>query len=382
MDSATSATTMTEALKIAKAVRTAFNIYRFDHLDSASLEVALKLFKNKGWKLPPSLQSPEPEEELTLLRAIKDYITSHDKNRTERKLFAIDRLVEYFGEHMPLERINVSEVKKYRRHRQGQGVSNATINIEISALSGIFREQLEMDVIDSNPCSVIRRLPQNQRDSYLSWDDFNRMMEVADWLHQIILMLYYTGMRPSEVFELDWSEIDFGRRMIILPACRTKEGKNENQEIIHEKRVPMRKEVFELLSSLKHPDTKLMRATGRVFTHKGRLITRGTKRKCWSRICRLTGLEGFQLRDFRHTFKTNLTYSDVQETVVDAIVGHATHLEVSKLYIHCSDTKLLEAVNKMTLDHGPTAISQSGRKKSDAKMTPNTVSKTIGHAGT
>ena len=241
---------------------------------------------------------------------------------------------------------------------------------------------MEMEAIDSSPCSPIRRLPQNQRDSYISWDDFNRMMEVSDWLHPIILIMYYTGMRPSEVFELDWSEIDFGRKMIILPPCRTKEGKNENQKTLHEKRVPMRNEVLDLLFSLKHPDRNLIRLTGRVFTHKGRFITRGTKRKCWSRICRLTGMEGLQLRDFRHTFKTNLTYSGVQETVVDAIVGHATHLEVRKLYIHCSDNKLLEAIDKMTFDHGPTAIGQSGQKKSDAKLTPNSISKRIGHAVT
>ena len=61
MDCATSATNLKEANRIETAVRTAFNIYRFDHLDSASLEVALKLFKNKEWKLPPDLQNPEPE---------------------------------------------------------------------------------------------------------------------------------------------------------------------------------------------------------------------------------------------------------------------------------------------------------------------------------
>jgi hypothetical protein len=44
------------------------------------------------------------------------------------------------------------------------------------------------------------------------------------------------------------------------------------------------------------------------------------------------------------------------------------------------DNKLLDAVNKMTMDDGPTAISQSDRKKSDVKMTSNPVSKRIGHA--
>lgn len=77
-------------------------------------------------------------------------------------------------------------------------------------------------------------------------------------------------------------------------------------------------------------------------------------------------------------FQEQVFFSTVRIT----IVGHATYLEVRKLYIHCSDNKLVEAVNKMTLDHGPTAISQSGRKKSDAKMTPNSVSKRIGHAVT
>ena len=59
----------------------------------------------------PELQTPEPEEELTLLRGIDDYLRADEKrNNTERKVFAIDRLVEFFqkqfplGEHFPLSR--------------------------------------------------------------------------------------------------------------------------------------------------------------------------------------------------------------------------------------------------------------------------------------
>ena len=79
---------------------------------------------------------------------------------------------------MALETIKVSDVKRRRRRRQSQSLSNGTINIEISTLIGIFREQLEMDAIDSNPCSPVRRPPVNQRDWYISRDDFNRIMEV------------------------------------------------------------------------------------------------------------------------------------------------------------------------------------------------------------
>jgi integrase len=371
MDTSCSATNKKEAERIEKAVRNAFAIYRFDHLDPASLEVVIKIFQNKGWKLPPELDNPDPQQELTLLKTIKEYFQADERNRTQRKLYAIDRLVEYFGEGTPLEKITVSLVKKYRKHRTNAGVSNGTVNIEVSCLSGIFREQLEQGAMEMNPCSLVPRLPETQRDTYISWDDFQRMLGAADWLQPIITILYYTGMRPSEVFDLDWAEVNFSRRMIILPPSRMKEGKNANQKALRDKRVPMRREVYDLLWSLRHPDENVVRLSGRVFTHKGREITRGTKRKCWARMCKLVGLGAAQLRDLRHTFKSNAAMSGVDRTIRNAIVGHATHLPVEDLYIHIPDHKLLEAVDAMTFEHGASYAGFEDGEKSDANLTPN-----------
>ncbi len=365
MDTATLAISEGDAKKIEKAVKTAFGIYRFDHLDPEAREVAVNIFKNKGWKIPPELQTPEPEEELTLLRGIDDYLRTDEKrNNTERKLFAIDRLVEFFqkqfllGEKVSLEQIKVADVKKYQRTRQETKVRGATINIEVAVLSGIFRHQIEEERLRFNPCSMVRRLPEYRRNTYISHSDFQRMAELAGWLRPIIVMMYFTGMRPSEVFDLDWSEIDFSRRMIILPPERTKEGKNENQEFVEPKSIPMRWEVVELLQSMRHQEGNVVHISGRVFTHKGKPITRQMKRKCWARICKVTRLSGLQLRDLRHAFKTNLEMSGVREVIVDRVVGHATQLEVRKGYIHVSDNELLAAVDNMTFDHGSTVREQ------------------------
>ena len=67
MDTATSATSKAEAQKVEKAVKNAFRINRFDHLDPVSLEVVMKIFQNKGWKNPAELDAPDPQEALTLL---------------------------------------------------------------------------------------------------------------------------------------------------------------------------------------------------------------------------------------------------------------------------------------------------------------------------
>jgi integrase len=381
MDTVTSATSQSEAKRIEKAVRTAFQINRFDHLDPASLEVVVKIFKNKGWKMPAEISVAEPQQELTLLRGIEEYLKADPKNRTQRKLYAIDRLVECLGEDSPLDKISVAKIKSYRRERLSNGVSNGTINIEVSALSGIFTEQLERGTLEINPCSMVPRLPEPQRDTYISWDDFQSILQVADWLQPILVVLYHTGMRPSEVFDLDWKEVNFSRRMIILPPDRTKEGKNPNQKTLREKRVPMRQEVYDLLWTMKYAgEDNVVPMSGPVFTHKGRQITRGTKRKCWARILRITGLEGVQMRDLRHTFKTNMALSGIDRTIRNAIVGHATRLPVEDLYIHIPDHKLLEAVEGMTFDHGASEVSSYGGEKSDAKMTPKLAEKEKGQA--
>ena len=61
------------------------------------MEVAVGIFKNKGWALPPELHVPDPEQESTLLVGIRDYLEADEMNRTQRKLFAIDRLVGYLA---------------------------------------------------------------------------------------------------------------------------------------------------------------------------------------------------------------------------------------------------------------------------------------------
>lgn len=167
LQTVTSAVNEAEAKRIERSVKTAFNIYRFDHLEPKALEVTMKVFETKGWKLPDELAAPEPTKELTLFQGIKDYLDAAERNRTVRKVFAIDRIVEYFGENTPLENITVLQVRKYRDHRLSQGVTNATVNIEVSTLSGIFRVQVENRSLEFNPCSMISRLPESQRDVYI-----------------------------------------------------------------------------------------------------------------------------------------------------------------------------------------------------------------------
>jgi integrase len=236
IETVTAAKSIAEAKGIEKDVKSAFRVYRFDNLDTAALEFVVKTFENKGWAMPLELGRSEPQHELTLVDAVKGFLKADQRHRAERNIYAVDRLVEHFGEAFPLKEIKVGRIKEYQRTRQ-QKVENGTVNRELAVLSSILRVQVEHENIDFNPCLLVKRLPANQRDSYLSWEDFNNLLDHSWWIRDLLVVLYYTGMRFNEVANLRWEMYKPDRRMLVLPADMTKEGKNPNKTRLRPKRV-------------------------------------------------------------------------------------------------------------------------------------------------
>ncbi len=363
----TPASNATEAKRIEKAVKTAFKINSFGHLDPASLEVVVRTYENKGWALPSELARPQPEEELTLIKATRDYLQADPKHRSERNLYAIDNIVGHFGEHYPLKDIKVADVRAYQRAR-GEKVENGTVNREFGVLSGIFRLQLEWERIEMNPCAMARRLPEKQRDSYLSWEDFNRLLDHSWWLRDILTMMFYTGMRFCEVVNLRWEMYKPERRMMVLPPEATKEGKSANKVRLRSKRVPLRREVMEMLEARRRGGGEnVVRAIGLVFiyegrysdhcgTYQGKPLAASTVRKAWAKAVQKSGLDGLQIRDLRHTWKTNAQRSGMDPTTRNLIVGHSSQRSVEDRYIRVSDEELLKAVDRMRFDNGWTEL--------------------------
>lgn len=92
-----------------------------------------------------------------MIRAVEDYLKADERHRAERNLFAIDRLVEHFGERYPMANLKVPQIRQYRKVRL-QKVQNATVNREIAVLSGMFRVQVEREAVEFNPCLLVKRL--------------------------------------------------------------------------------------------------------------------------------------------------------------------------------------------------------------------------------
>jgi len=263
--------------------------------------------------------------------------------------------VEKFGKDTLVKSLWVPELRSYREDRLKVNAAPSTINWEMSTLSKLFGVLIENKLVKDNPVRSLKRLSvkSGEREVYLSFEDVNRIAQhCPDWFKSIIWTAYYTGMRRGELIGLIRKQVNLTSRIINLKPDQTKEG--------HPKRIPIHTKLLPVLSNV-YKITSL--GTDRLFLiqdQKGvRPIGLETFKNCWPRACESLRLEKPwpRFHDLRHTWRTNARRSGIDAQVAEAIMGHwFKGKSVNDRYGRISDKELLDAIDKMTFDHGETEI--------------------------
>jgi len=355
------------ARKIEQALMAAIKYKDYRYLDDESRRVCIQLFNNRGWTLPPALITSVGHqgaaEELTLVKAI-DYCETDpevlDLKDSKRYEQCFAHVLAYWGENFPVSYIKARQIKEYMLTRKGQGAAGATVNRERSVLSKMFKVLLEAELIDRNPVKDTKPADERegQRDAYLSFTDFNKIVaECSDWAKPIFRTLYFTGMRRGEVLNLTWDNVNLKKRIITLDLNQTKERRP--------KRVP--------ISRILMPDFKKANRVRRLFQDRVFLNNEGHAphedylSRIWRTAVKAVGINPRPtVHDLRHCWKTNAMRSRVHPAIADAIVGHGDRLkDVRSRYLSISDADLLDAIDRMRFDFGDTDIRVTVREKAE-----------------
>ena len=146
-----------------------------------------------------------------------------------------------------------------------------------------------------------------------------------------MLFRSYTGARKREILDAKWEEIDFNRRLLMIPAARSKSKK------VHY--IPLSDAAIELLQSL----PRLEDVPWVFFNPK-------TKKPpvsifgAWDTIRKNIGIPEVRLHDLRHSFASFLVNSGRSLYEVQKLLGHHDP-KVTMRYAHLSPGAMLEAVN-------------------------------------
>ena len=175
--------------------------------------------------------------------------------------------------------------------------------------------------LGENPCRLAARPPKPRprtrimcdRELHVLWQILGQ--ESMPWNAAIKLILL-TGQRRGEVFDADWSEFDFNRRLWTIPARHSKNGR--------EHRVPLSDLAIRLLG-------EIPRGVGpKLFPARGH-PTRGASgfSKAMKRITAAVGAatdntSNFTLQDLRRTVATGLQRLGVRLEVTECVLNHAS----------------------------------------------------------
>lgn len=151
----------------------------------------------------------------------------------------------------------------------------------------------------------------------------------------VFTTLFYSGMRPIEVFSLRCDWVDIERRWIALPNSKTGEPRG----------VPMHEFLVPMLSALKKRGGIMFR-TPRGGAYPVREGISGQMKTAVRMARKRSGIADISAYTARHSVSTQLVVSGVHPHIKDQILGHAVD-DMSRLYTNVPQAPLIAAINKL-----------------------------------
>lgn len=208
-------------------------------------KVLEKKLKN-GWN-PFDDISPE-EDSFRLVEAL-DFALKKKKNVIAPKTYSgYKGTVTFIKAAISALCIDYLEVKNVKRShirtiiekaKEQRKWSNKSHNKNLNYLSAIMDELLHWDIIEVNPVTKIRRLPEEESISNRTPTEKEHKIIKCElktnhsYFYNFIETEFHTGIRPKEILSIQLNMIDLENREIHLPPKITKSGTKKRNVVIN-----------------------------------------------------------------------------------------------------------------------------------------------------
>ena len=253
-------------------------------------------------------------------------------------VLAVKQFAEYFGKSPDL--LGREEVRRFQLHLLNEKkLAPGTVLTRMSALRFFYRKTLRRRdlTFDDLPLpKKPKRLP-----TVLTPEEVSRLIEAAsNLMHRTILMvLYGTGMRRTEVSLLKVTDID-SKRMVI----HIRQGKGSR-----DRDVPLTAKLLEALREYwrqRRPKTYLFPSTPGQRGVESPISDKTVWYACVQAAARAGLGKRIGPHTLRHSFATHLMEAGTDLRTIQLLMGHS-HLEHTSVYLHLSQRHLHAAVNPL-----------------------------------
>ncbi len=280
------------------------------------------------------------KEEMTLSKWASLYFElKRRKKSLERDKWSYKHLAKIFGD-VPLSGISTGKIIEYRNVRlddpifshdkvvEGKNIKDSTVNRELACLRGMLNLAAKEGKIKELPSFEMESEKKFARKRVISEEEYQKLLRQSPrYLQRVLIGLYETAMRISEVLELTWDRIDERVGVInLLPEDNKEDDKRT---------IPISPTLQEVLDELRMEQKKVADIANRVFTRQGKAIK--NLRTAFEGAKDRAKIQDVVIHDFRHTAITRWAVLGVPQEAAMLASGHkslAMHYRYANLQPH------------------------------------------------
>ena len=261
-----------------------------------------------------------------------------------------------------LNEVDKHVLRDYLRHLMEQGLVKASIARKLSAIRSFYRYLIREEIISTSPVATTsspkldKRLP-----SFLTTDEMTRLLEAPDLStprgqrdHALLELLYASGLRVSELANLNLEQVNLNSREIRVWG----KGSKERMVLMGE---PAARALTAYLNQGRLELLGNKRSSALFLNRYGERLTERSVQIEIQEIAEKAGIgKRVHPHMLRHTFATHLLDGGADLRVVQELLGHA-NLSSTQIYTHVSKSQ----AKKVYLSAHPMAQEKDDKLESE-----------------
>ena len=256
---------------------------------------------------------------------------------------------------LKIEDADADLIRTWVESLMDKGLKPASVNLKLSAVRSLYKFALRKGAVKKDPAHAVTG-PKKEKTlpTFLKESEADRLFDELDWnmddiydvrARTIILLLYSTGIRRSELLGLRDKDVNFLTREIKVTGKRRKQRIVPlGEEILEELRryIDMRNETVEWAESTEEDEGQ----RHLFVTNNGKPLTESY---VYTLVRKYLSLVTTQKKRsphvLRHTFATAMLNNDAKLGSVQKLLGHAS-LNTTQVYTHVTFEELKRTYKK------------------------------------
>jgi site-specific recombinase XerD len=241
----------------------------------------------------------------------------------------------------PLQSIGIREIEHFLSKKKMEA-SEWTARKYYGSLASAFEKAVQWNYLEENPFRKVAK-PKGREiiPVFFTESDFRLLLSVIEDrdFKELCITALLSGLRLGELLALQWNDIDFNSKVILVRNSETFTTKSRKNRI-----VPMSDELFRVLGERKE---RIRFECEIVFHNKygGKLLDTTVSHYFKLYVIDAGINDKLHFHSLRHSFASALVMSGVSLYAVQKLLGHTTS-KTTEIYSHLLPQQLHFEVNK------------------------------------